>query len=72
MTGTPNNTVPPRFDHILRAARECLEEEKQRRIKDGLTRRHVADVELYRHHADAQFAKLLRVGPAQSAKLRND
>lgn len=50
-------------------ARRRLDVEWQRELGDGLTRRHLA-VEGYRHrYLAAQFARVLRVGPALKAAL---
>jgi hypothetical protein len=54
------------------AERRRVEVEKQQELLDGLTRRHLANAEYRQQYLAVQFARLLRVGPALSAKLRRE
>ena len=52
--------------------RRSLEAEKQRELGDGLMRRHVADSQYKRQYLAVHLARVLRIAPALSAKLRGE
>ncbi len=51
------------------SVRRELEVEKQRELQDGLTRRHLDLAAEGQREVAAQFARVLRVGPALGAAL---
>ena len=54
------------------SARRKLELGQQQEIEDGLMRRHVQNATEKRDILAAQFAAILRVGPALATKLRGE
>ena len=70
MTDASNDAAPARLADLPLEARRALTTKADRDIQVGLTNRHLAIASEDRAHAAANFATLLRVGPALDAKLR--
>ena len=59
-----------RFADLPLADRRQLEVDQQQEIQEGLMRRHLENGAEQQRILAAQFAHVLRVGPALAAKLR--